>query len=61
LNGRDHRSLPLLEQNCRLREIVPITPSPLLYVDHVVGTGVHLFEAVCLSGLKGIVAKRADG
>lgn len=38
LNGRDHRCLPLLERERRLREIVP-APSPLPYVDHVVGTG----------------------
>jgi bifunctional non-homologous end joining protein LigD len=44
LNGRDHRELPLLERKRRLREIVPPAPSPLLYVDHVVGTGVDLFR-----------------
>jgi bifunctional non-homologous end joining protein LigD len=61
LNGHDHRGLPLLERKGRLREIVPPKPSPLLYVDHVVGTGVDLFEAVCRNDLEGIVAKRADG
>jgi bifunctional non-homologous end joining protein LigD len=59
-NGRDHRALPLLERKRRLREIVPRAPSPLLYVDHVVGTGMDLFEAVCRNDLEGIVAKRAD-
>jgi ATP-dependent DNA ligase len=39
---------------------VPAAPSPLLYVDHVVGTGVDLFEAVCRNDLEGIVVKRAD-
>jgi hypothetical protein len=47
LNGSDHRNLPLLERKRRLREIVPAPPSPFLYVDHVVGTGVDLFDAVC--------------
>src|ERR1022692_849227 len=60
LNGRDHRGLPLLECKRRLRETVPPPPSPLLYVDHVVGTGVDLFEAVGRNDLEGIVAKRAD-
>jgi bifunctional non-homologous end joining protein LigD len=60
LNGRDHRGLPLLERKRRLREIVPPAPSPLLYVDHVVGRGVDLFEAVCRNDLEGIVAKRCD-
>jgi bifunctional non-homologous end joining protein LigD len=60
LNGRDQRGLPLLERKRRLREIVPRAPSPLLYVDHVVGAGVDLFEAVGRNDLEGIVAKRAD-
>jgi uncharacterized protein (TIGR03437 family) len=42
LNGRDRRGLPLLERKRRLREIVPRAPSPLLYVDHVVGAGVSV-------------------
>ena len=55
----------LLERKRRLREIVPAapspSPSPLLYADPVVATGVDLFEAVCRNGLSGIVANRADG
>jgi bifunctional non-homologous end joining protein LigD len=61
LDGRDHRDLPLLERKRRLREIVPAAPSPPLYVDHVVGTGVDLFEAACRNDLEGIVGKRTDG
>ena len=40
--------LPLLERKRRLRGIVPVAPSSLLCVDHVVGTGtaVDLFGAV---------------
>ena len=57
LNGRDHHGLPLLEHKRRLREIVLAAPSPVLYVDHVVGTGVDLFEAGCWNDLVGIVAK----
>ena len=60
LNGGDHRGLSLLERKRRLREIVPVAPSPLLYVDHVVGTGVALFGAACRNDLEGIVAKRAE-
>jgi hypothetical protein len=40
-----------------LRGIVQAVP--LLYADHVVGTGVDLFEAVCRNDLEGTVAKRA--
>jgi len=46
LNGSDRRGLPLLERKRQLREKEPPPPPPLLYVDHVVGTGVDLFEAV---------------
>ena len=60
LNGRDQRGLPLLERKRRLRQIVSRPPSPLLYVDHVVGAGVELFEAVGRNDLEGIVGKRAD-
>jgi ATP-dependent DNA ligase len=42
LNGRDRRSLLLLGRKRRLREILPAAPSPMLYVDQVVGTGVDL-------------------
>jgi bifunctional non-homologous end joining protein LigD len=60
LNGRDHRGLPLLKRKRRLREVVPRAPSPLLYVDHVFGTGVDLFEAIGRNDLEGIVAKQAN-
>jgi bifunctional non-homologous end joining protein LigD len=55
LNGRDHRGLPLLERKRRLRDIVPAAPSSVLYVDHVVGTGVDLFEAVGRNDLEALL------
>jgi bifunctional non-homologous end joining protein LigD len=61
LDGRDLRGLPLLERKRLLRGIIPPQPSPALYVDHVTGSGVELFEAVCAGDLEGIVAKRAHG
>ena len=59
LNGRDCRGLPLLERKRRLREIVPAAPSPLPCVDHVVGRGVDLFEAVCRNDLERADARYA--
>jgi hypothetical protein len=49
------RGLPLAERKRRLREIVPRAPSssPLLYVDHGIGTGINLFTAVSLTDLEG--------
>jgi hypothetical protein len=35
--------------------------SPVLFVDHLVGHGVDLFQAVCQRDLEGIVAKAAQG
>ena len=39
---------------------MPWASSSLLYVDHVVGTAVDLFDAACRNDLEGVVAKRAD-
>lgn len=61
LDGRDLRGLALAERKTILRGLVPRQPTRLLYVDHVVGTGVDLFRAVCEQDLEGIVAKRIDG
>jgi bifunctional non-homologous end joining protein LigD len=61
LDGRDVRGLPLTERKRLLRRIVPRDLSPVLYVDHVEGRGVDLFQAVCEADMEGIVAKRASG
>lgn len=61
LDGHDLRSLALVERKAILRGLVPRHTSRLLYVDHVVATGIELFRAVCGHDLEGIVAKRRDG
>lgn len=61
LDGGDLRDQPLIERKRLLRGIVPPQPSPVLYVDHVVGNGVALFQAACVSDLEGIVANLAGG
>ena len=38
-----------------------IVKSPVLFVNHLVGRGVDLFQAVCQRDLEGIVAKAAQG
>jgi bifunctional non-homologous end joining protein LigD len=58
LNGRDLRSLPLLERKRLLQTLVK---PPLLYVGHVEARGVDLFQAACAQDLEGIVAKLAKG
>jgi len=57
LNGRDLRDLPLTERKEKLREIVPSSPSRLLYSDHLDARGRQLFDFACEHDLDGIVAK----
>ena len=57
LNGVDLREQPLLERKTKLREIMPETPSRLLYLDHIEEQGVELFQIGCERDLEGIVAK----
>jgi bifunctional non-homologous end joining protein LigD len=60
VEGEDLRGRPLLERKRLLRDLIT-APGPALYVDHVAGSGVDLFDAACSADLEGIVAKRADG
>lgn len=61
LDGRDLRGLALVERKAILHGLVPLQPSRLLYVDHVVASGVDLFRAVCEQDIERVVAKRKDG
>ena len=58
LDGHDLRELPLIERKQRLKRLIR---PPVLYVDHMEGRGVDLFEATCGRDLEGIVAKLAAG
>jgi bifunctional non-homologous end joining protein LigD len=57
LSGLDLREQPLVERKALLRELIPETPSRLLYVDHFDEKGIELFEKVREWDLEGIVAK----
>src|SRR6516165_3887069 len=57
LNGIDLRCQPLLERKKRLRRLVPLNDSHLLYVEHLEGYGARFFELVCEQDLEGIVCK----
>ena len=50
LYGRDLRELPLMERKQRLKRLIR---PPVLYVDHIEGRGVDLFEATCAGDLEG--------
>jgi hypothetical protein len=61
LDGHDLRGCALVDRKALLAEVIRSAGCPrLVYVDHVVGGGDRLFEAVRQVGAEGIVAKRAD-
>jgi bifunctional non-homologous end joining protein LigD len=59
LDGRDLRSLPLMERKNILRPVVNKHPR-ILYARHFERNGCNLFRLVCERDLEGIVAKRRD-
>jgi len=61
LDGRDLRSLALIERKERLRHIVPPQPSRVLFCDYIQADGHQFFAAACARDLEGIVAKWKQG
>jgi hypothetical protein len=62
LNGTSpDRGLPAVAAIAPCRVVIPPQPSPVLYVVHVAGSGVELFNAVCARDMEGVVAKLAAG
>lgn len=57
LDGNDFRQLSLMERKAALRELLPVEPGALLYVDHFERRGIALYNEVCRLDLEGIVAK----
>ena len=60
LNGKDLRTLPLIERKAMLRKLLRRKRSRILYFDHVEGDGRLLFEQIVEMDLEGIVCKRKD-
>lgn len=59
-NGEDLRKLPQLYRKERLKELVDMLSSPILYSEHHEGDGQALFEAAAKLNYEGIVSKKAD-
>jgi bifunctional non-homologous end joining protein LigD len=59
-NGRDLRSLPVIERKERLRKLIPSGTPILLYVDYIKANGMELFKLAASIGMEGIIGKRAD-
>ena len=60
LNGKDLRTLPLIERKTALKRLLRRKRSRILYLDHVEGDGRLLFEQIVKMDLEGIVCKRKD-
>src|SRR5690606_6801953 len=58
-NGRDIRTMPLIERRVLLKSIIP-PHSSIRFSDAVTKSGKALFEQMQRRGLEGMVAKRAD-
>ena len=60
LNGKDLRTLPLIERKAILKKLLRRRRSRILYLDHVEGDGQLWFEQIVKMDLEGIVCKRKD-
>jgi bifunctional non-homologous end joining protein LigD len=60
LNGKDLRTLPLIERKRMLKRRIRRKRARMFYLDYVERDGCLLFEEVVKMDLEGIVAKRKD-
>jgi len=60
LNGKDLRTMPLIDRKVELKKLLRRKRSRILYLDHVEGDGRLLFEQIVKLDLEGIVCKRKD-
>jgi ATP-dependent DNA ligase len=60
LNGKDLRTLPLIDRKSALKKLLQRKRSRILYLDHVDSDGRLLFEQIVKMDLEGIVCKRKD-
>ena len=58
LNGKDLRTLPLIERKRQLRQLLRRRRARILYLDHVENDGKLLFEQIVKLDLEGMVCKR---
>lgn len=58
--GRDVRTMPLLERKALLKHVLPEGDVTLRFSDHVEHNGQALFKEMQTRGLEGIIAKKAD-
>lgn len=60
LNGKDLKSLPLLERKEILKSVLPENHPAIWYCDHISNKGIAFFKQAAKKGLEGIIAKRIE-
>jgi bifunctional non-homologous end joining protein LigD len=60
LDGKDLRTLPLIERKKLLKKLLAKAPKSIQFADHMEGKGDAFFREACRAGLEGIVSKRGD-
>jgi bifunctional non-homologous end joining protein LigD len=60
LNGKDLRTLPLIERKALLKKLIKRKQTRLIYVDHIENDGRLFFDEIVKKDLEGIVCKRKD-
>jgi bifunctional non-homologous end joining protein LigD len=60
LNGKDLRSLPLLERKQTLKEILKEAPFQIIYSEHFTENASDFYRVSCEHELEGIISKLAD-
>src|SRR5262245_17764145 len=58
LNGKDLRTLPLIERKAALKKLLRRKRSRILYLDHIERDGRLLFDEIVQMDLEGIVCKQ---
>jgi bifunctional non-homologous end joining protein LigD len=60
LDGKDLTGLPNIARKEKLAALLQSVEPPIVYAEHVLGSGDELFQAMCGAGQEGIIAKKAD-
>ncbi|MBB5685511.1 DNA ligase D [Sphingobium boeckii] len=60
LEGQDLTGLPNITRKERLAALLAGVQEPIVYADHMLGSGEKLFDALCGAGQEGIISKKAD-
>lgn len=60
LQGRDLTKTPNIARKEKLAALLADAAPPIIYAEHVLGSGERLFDAMCKAGQEGIISKKAD-